>query len=254
MKQLIIYGNERFAGLHRYLEKYRQDAKPEHLHMVRVELKKIKTFFELIAFCSNQFNATKSYKPLKLIFKKAGHIRESEILHKLFKQYKIKVLKKTLVRQNKAKKHTIAQFQKRTSHFIKIVKQSHKRAGAYLSTIKRSDLTNCILQTEHELQQRFHQKFRQDDLHPHRMQIKKLIYLQEINAGGTISKKTEVYDAIQNCIGEWHDKTMLINYIKNSTSSNQVIAAKLKSARAADLKSIKVLIKALMELNAQGWD
>jgi CHAD domain-containing protein len=59
-KQLQKYGNKRFAFLNTDLKKYKQHIKPEQLHQMRVELKKIKNLFGFLAFSSKKFNAKKN--------------------------------------------------------------------------------------------------------------------------------------------------------------------------------------------------
>src|SRR6185312_7211724 len=127
IKQLHKYGNKRFAFLNARLKKYKQHAKPEQLHQVRIEFKKIKTLFNFLAFSSKKFNAPKNYKPLKHIFKKAGRIRDTDILHQLFKTYKLTKFEKALIPKPKRQKKTIEKFQSKIVQHIKTTKHAHKQ-------------------------------------------------------------------------------------------------------------------------------
>ena len=119
IKQLHKYGNKRFIFLNARLKKYNRHAKPEQLHKVRVELKKIRTLFNFLGFGSKKFNAYKNYKPLKHIFKKAGRIRDADVLHQLFKEYKFTKIEKAVIPKAKDQKKLIAKFHKKNSALYK---------------------------------------------------------------------------------------------------------------------------------------
>ena len=136
MKQLIKYGDKHFRLLNIHLKKYKQNAKPKNLHLLRVELKKIKTLFDLLAFNSKQFNML-SYKPLKHIFREAGYIREWDVLHRLFKDYGLEKLEKQIIPKPEDREQAIAEFHHKTGGHIKTVKQSHKKISKYVAGVNK---------------------------------------------------------------------------------------------------------------------
>jgi len=246
MKQLIKYGNKRFTLLNAGLKKYKQHTKPEHLHEVRVELKKIKTLFNFLTSDLKQFNAATAYKPLKQIFKKAGVIRESHVLQKLFKDYKLESFEKAVIPKTKEQKKTIVHFQKKTAQYIKIANPSHKKIEKYLAHTNTSDLRKYIAKTQQQLCEKLFQKFSQNELHPIRKQIKELIYLSQITNGENNLQKIATYDKLQDTIGNWHDKIVLICILqKKQNPLYKEAVQKLKWGCTSDIKLIKLLMNAL---------
>ena len=246
MKQLIKYGNKRFTLLNAGLKKYKQHAKPEHLHEVRVELKKIKTLVNLLLFNSKQFDIATYYKPLKQIFKQAGLIRDSDVLHQLFKDHKLERFEKAVIPKTKEQKKTIAKFHKKTGQYKKTTKQIHKKIEKYFAHINSEDLKKYILKTEQQLCEKLFQKFNTDELHPIRKLIKELIYLSQITNEENNLQKIETYDKLQDTIGNWHDKIVLIDlFQKNQNSLYKESVQKLKRGCTGDIKLIKSLMNAL---------
>jgi len=246
MKQLIKYGNKRFTLLNAGLKKYEQHAKPEHLHEVRVELKKIKTLVNLLVFNSKQFDIAANYKPLKQIFKKAGLIRDSDVLHQLFKDHKLERFEKAVIPKTKEQKKTIAKFHKKTGQYKKTTKQIHKKIEKYFAHINSEDLKKYISKTEQQLCEKLFQKFNTDELHPIRKLIKELIYLSQITNEENNLQKIETYDKLQDTIGKWHDKIVLIDlFQKNQNSLYKESVQKLKRGCTGDIKLIKSLMNAL---------
>ncbi|HKC69805.1 MAG TPA: CHAD domain-containing protein, partial [Bacteroidia bacterium] len=140
MKHLNKYVNKRFSILKSNLKKYKNKPKPEQLHQVRVELKKVKTIFKLLACNSKQFSFSSSYKPLKHIFKKAGHIREWDVLHQLFEHYKLQEFEENIIPSPKERKSEITKFHKKTKQYILTVKQIHKKTKGFFKKVNKQDL------------------------------------------------------------------------------------------------------------------
>jgi len=247
VKRLVKYGNNRFRYLTIYLEKYKQDAKPEYLHQVRVELKKIKNLIDLLAFNSKQFTPPVVYEPLKNMFGEAGRIRESDVLHQLFKDYKLKKFEKEIIPEVRKKKNQlITAFHQKTKQYKKIVKQTGKKSEKYLAGVNRKILRKYILKAEHKLNKKMLSKFRQDELHKMRKRMKQIVFLSEIVSAKNIPKKIKLYNKVQNIIGRWHDKSVLIGLLKgNRSSSCKVVIRKLRSGCTRDIKLIKPLLVTL---------
>lgn len=246
IKQLQKYTHKRFTLLNAGLKKYKLHAKPEQLHEVRVELKKIKTLFNFLAFSSKKFNEHKNYKPLKHIFKKAGLIRDVDVLHQLFKDYELEQFEKAVLPKEKNQNKLIEKFHKKTRHYIKTSNQSTKQMENYLANTGTLDLKDYISNTEHQLREKLFRDFKQDELHLIRKQLKELVYLSQIMGKKSTIKEIEIYDKLQNTIGDWHDKNVLIDILQKKQSSlYKDSVQKLKLGCASDLKLIKSLMNNL---------
>lgn len=245
MKQLIKYGDKRFRLLKVHINKYRQNARSKSLHLIHVELKKIKALLDLLAFNSKQFNAL-NYKPLKHIFREAGHIRECDVLHRLFKDYELEEPEKQIIPKPRNRKQAIAEFHHKAGRHIKTVKESHNKARKYIAIVSIEGLRKYISQTEEQLNKRLFPKFKPNELHLIRKQVKELIYLSQMMDDKNNSQRIKAYDKLQNAIGKWHDKKVLIELLqKNKSTSHKAIIEKLKSNCAFDIKVIKAQVNEL---------
>ena len=239
MKLLIKYADKRFKSLHVHLDKYKQCVGIEDLHQIRVELKKIKTLFDLI---THDFKKSE-YKPLKNIFKNAGRIRETDVLHQLFRKYKLQQFEKSIKREALERKSAIAAFRQKAKYYKKAVNHIQQRSKKYLIEINRGNLNKYVFKVEQKINKKLFSKYRLDELHKIRKQIKKIIYLSQVTDSKDISKKNKLYDNLQNIIGQWHDKNVLIRLLqKNKGHSHKTVLGNLKLECNRDIKSIKSLI------------
>ena len=72
MKLNAKYLKNRRDAINSLLEKPKRLYTPATFHKLRVELKKLDAFFDLIKFSSKDFKRKKTFKPFKLIFNHAG--------------------------------------------------------------------------------------------------------------------------------------------------------------------------------------
>jgi CHAD domain-containing protein len=87
--KLIAYIKKRASAIDSFLEKPPQEFSAEDFHDLRVEIKKLKAGFALVAFCSRKISLKEYYKPFKSIFRQAGKIREMQIQQSIQKRYKL---------------------------------------------------------------------------------------------------------------------------------------------------------------------
>ena len=117
---------------------------------------------------------------------------------------------------------------------------------SYLASTNTPDLKDYISNTEHQLREKMFRDFKKDELHLIRKQLKELIYLSQIMKKKSTIKEIETYNKLQNTIGDWHDKNILIDFLqKKQNSLYKDSIQKLKLGCTADLKLIKSLMSTL---------
>ncbi|HKC69954.1 MAG TPA: CHAD domain-containing protein, partial [Bacteroidia bacterium] len=90
------------------------------------------------------------------------------------------------------------------------------------------------------LNQKLFREFNDNKLHSVRKPIKKLMHLLHILSNKDFFEKIKVYDELQNRIGTWHDKVLLIELLKKNKSGIYTdVIKKLQQGSSLDLKSIK---------------
>lgn len=243
MKQLIKYITNRFNLILSNLEKYNSIPEQEMLHIIRVELKKIKAIFNLINFCYQNFNASKEFKPLKEIFRTAGAIREVYLTKKLFLEYKIKFESEAV--NDKTENELISGFIKNIPRYKKIVLKSFKNLEMHSGKVDSACLRIYLNLKKSELQKQIYPEINESNLHEERKIIKEIIYLTGISDRGR-KNINPLYDEIQNTIGKWHDKHVLIKFLEEHfTDLHNNDIERMKSKCLVDVKNIKLMISKL---------
>jgi len=87
MKKSAKYLKNRQDAIHFILRKQRNKFTPETFHKLRLEIKKLNAFFDLVKYCSKDFKQNKTFKPFKLIFRQAGKVRELQLEEAMLKKY-----------------------------------------------------------------------------------------------------------------------------------------------------------------------
>ena len=63
------------------------------------------------------------------------------------------------------------------------------------------------------------------------------------------SQRIKAYDKLQNAIGKWHDKKVLIELLqKDKSSSHKATIGKLKSDSVVDIKAIRARVNELKKV------
>lgn len=238
MKSIKKYAHNRFRNLCKQLQRYEQRTNPDTLHRIRVELKKIKALFHLVGFCTDDFNARKKYKPLKKIFKMAGCIREFDVVVQMLHKYKIDSIRYDSHSVAERKKESIACFRKNIFSYRHKVSRCYKKMSTYFNEVNLKCSKKYILCVDKDLKQRLFPRIRAGRLHESRKLLKEIIYLSPLYTYNAVGAK--YYHELQDVIGDWHDKQMLINVLENDRSCpNPKVIKKLKMDSFNDLRRIK---------------
>lgn len=89
MRRFEKFAQQHFNSLNEHLEAYGSNKDSETLHKIRVDIKKIKS---ILVFANDQvkgFRAHKNYIPFRNIFRRAGEIREPEVVSRLLLAHNI---------------------------------------------------------------------------------------------------------------------------------------------------------------------
>jgi len=239
MKKFSRYAKNRFNSLANHLAKFGDDPRPELLHRIRLEIKKIKVLLHVTEFCIAEFNGHKHYLPFRSVFRKAGEIRQGEVLNELFRFYKIDLEgideKKLLADRRKL----ISSFQKELPRLLLAIEMKREILMRLFKTIKRSCFEKYAYLKEKELQKMVFPRLNQRKLHQTRKVIKEIICLSTI-AGNSQKEVHSVYDKLQIMIGLWHDKQIVATVLKTNKYHGE--GKILKTECRNDIKNIRELI------------
>lgn len=247
MKQIKKYASVRFVKLLNLLDRYDKTPTEEILHNIRVELKKIKSLFHLINFCSKKFNVSKEYSSLREIFREAGKIREMEVLNKLFLEYHMESVNEEI----KSGNHNLL-----VSNFRKNISKYKRMTATILNNIEKnlekinSDCFKKYSEIKKEkLNKQIFPILIEAELHNMRKVIKEIIYIAGISSWSK-KKLDPIYENIQNVIGSLHDKQMLLKLLEEQLpGSYEENINMLKSKCKTDMKNIILMISKFYKSN-----
>jgi len=215
--ELKNYATVQFQLLKRHLRRYGKSPDTETLHKIRVEIKKIKAILTLINTGVKRFNAHKNYVPLRNIFRKAGKIREPELIYGLLLRYEIGGIPDSMIPQSIHEASLSKEFQESIPSFINIIEAHEKKIEKNIHKIRQKDIEKFIKKQKEEFNLHLQSKWNRGTLHKARKVAKVIIYLS------ALTKKTKkdldpFYDKIQAAIGLWHDKQLLMPIMKENNS------------------------------------
>ncbi|MCA4895869.1 MAG: CHAD domain-containing protein [Cytophagales bacterium] len=239
MKKLSSYANKRFKALIDSLHSYHQIDEPEVLHSLRVELKKIKSILNLLQYGLPNFRGHKHYIPFRTIFRRAGEIRQPEVIYKLLLQNQIEGITDSQIPNADQEERLLSAFKNDVPMFIATVTAKRSKLKEYIKNLTEKKAGKYLTKRRRQVKRLLFPVFEPDALHKTRKIIKEIIFLDWVDKDKpsvTFLKK------IENRIGQWHDKQVLLK-ILNSTQYKDQSAILIASCQE-DLVNLKMAIQA----------
>lgn len=212
VKRLEEYTQFEIKSLINHLRDYRRHGKPDALHKIRVDIKKIKAILAALNGCLKGFKAHKNFIPFRNIFRKAGSIREPDVLASMLRQYNVDETVDALIHRNVQR--SAAAFRSDVPHFIAAIKKSTKKLTAFSKKVHHHDFASYLTDKKKELKSQLYPRPKMSIIHKVRKGIKELMYLSELEENGR-KREVKFYDSIQDVIGRLHDKQQLLDLLKN---------------------------------------
>jgi CHAD domain-containing protein len=237
VKQLKTYANKQFKCLTENLEGYHHLQDPEVLHKIRVEIKKIKVLINLMNFCVKKFKGHQHYIPFRAIFRKAGEIRQPEVLYKLLLLYQVSGVADEQIPKSKKLDTLKAAFQKGATLFIDSVRTQKKKIKKYYDQVSKSEARKYLKTKRRELKRLLFPRFNKAGLHKARKICKEVVYLQWIDSPRDLNP---FFNEVETIIGQWHDKQILLPMVKKNKGTDEVSI--LTAACQKDLVNLKSLV------------
>ena len=222
MKLNAKYLKNRRDAINSLLEKPKRLYTPATFHKLRVELKKLDAFFDLIKFCSRGFKHKKTVKPFKLIFNHAGKVRELQVEEAMLKKYFLDnllteysdSLKKLRLQEQKdyfsiANKKLASELKKKYREILPFVAQMDKKKVKNYMKKKKNKIEKLLSQGTLETQQ----------AHALRKRLKKFNYNRRSLNLGKQEKSLSNKDVLPELLGEWHDCQVVIKHLNKSMNT-----------------------------------
>ena len=238
MQALKKFAKTRYSHTQGFLEDYHNFQLIESLHVIRVEIKKIKAVLGVIHFSNKKFDNHKQFVPLRNIFRKAGAIREPELLLKILMRFEIHGPEPVELSKGPA---LIAEFKTDIPFFLEVLNKSSKKVLPAADQVSKRVFEKFLSRKVKTIRSMLYPSNSRKEIHTIRKAIKNLLYLSAVN---NFLKKRErtFFTYMETAIGNLHDKQVLLAMLKKKKiKADEFLIKSIKSECAKDLKGINLL-------------
>lgn len=187
------------------LESFSQSEDPEAIHQLRLGIKKVRAFVELMKECSAR-KAPKDFALLKKMFRQAGKIRDAGNNIKLLEHFHLAT--DELERERVS---AVAEFKRHMPEYRKKGKKAGRHLQADVISIKPSCVKDWYAARLIKISVLLTASG--DLLHEARKRIKELLYVSRMlpeELVGEIGLDRGYLDQLQEAIGQWHDTAVVL--------------------------------------------
>lgn len=222
-------------------------------HKLRVEIKKLNAFFDLIKFCSKDFKRKKTFKPFKLLFRQAGKVREVQIEEEMLEKYfavNILIEYRNNLRMLRLKRQ-IKYFSVANEKLAARLRKKCREVGKFLSRIDDRQINNYLGDRRHVIETLIGRKtLKASQIHKLRKHLKRLNYIQKLPGLDKTNETLVVKPGLLKLLGEWHDSQVFKRHLKlavDTVGVNPEEKGQLKDVQAKVSSERKLLYNKINE-------
>ncbi len=221
MKSSLLndYILENLESLVQNLSLYIKDKKPESLHRLRVDIKKVRAVY---SFAEYVLKIKLDTTLLKQLFLKGGKLREMYI-HILLLSSIPNPPQKMINQLKKKENILIQQFVKKGVRYIMLIENFRKKTSLPKIDLHKTKIIKYF-NKQAKKANKILKNINREDLHRYRKKIKKLMYIYNALSKRMQSKielnKAEINDQ-QKMLGDWHDTYSAITFLSHEPLSTK---------------------------------
>ena len=194
------------------LRAYSESGDADALHRLRLDVKKVKAFVQMVKACSDK-KTTRVFKDLGLLkkmFRQAGKVRDaSNTIQLLEQQHWVPAAFR--VEQDELRVSAVDEFRQQVGKYRKKGKKAGRRLLEDVNAIR----TGCIRDWYAGQLIRIGLLLTAsgDQLHEARKKIKELLYVEKLLPSGLVESlrlDKDYLDELQERIGQWHDMAVIV--------------------------------------------
>jgi CHAD domain-containing protein len=226
-------------AINHYLVKSPDTFTSIDFHQLRLGIKKLNAFLDLVAFCSKDFNRKKILKPFTEIFRKAGKIRELQIEQLTIRKHNTKGFLKEYSTKLKLEIST-----EKSGFFIlvnKLYPKIRKKQEELITYPIEINTKNCkeyfrkkSVNIEKIISKR---RLKRKKLHQLRKQLKTFNYNLKALFSENKATKTPLKSGLTSLLGKWHDCEVLLQHLKKG-----IVKENLNYHEIQELKNLKTAV------------
>ena len=240
MKAFDKYAKARFDSLHSNLEQYHQFQEQDSLHNIRINVKKIKAVLQVMDAALKKFDGHEQFIPFRNIFRKAGQIRQPEVMLHLLIRHGLEGL--PIDKLGDPKKHQ-DEFHVEIPFYMEQIRSHGKEIRDQLKKVRSRDVLKYLSKQMKAIKSRLVPKMNAKELHYVRKKIKLVVYLSgPVKLLG--KKKSTFYSDLEQAIGKLHDQEVLLGFLKaSSVPIDPTVITSLRKSCTHDRRAIAAMAK-----------
>ena len=224
----VKYLNKQFKKMLQQFKLFVQTQSPEALHAFRVQVKKIKSFLTLLEAGNNNDALSKTFRPVKKIFRSAGIIRSAQIHEKQARENNINPLK-FHKEQHEIQQEVTARLVSKQHKLIHTIKKVKKQLQHQMHPITNKAIRQFFTKQIQRTRQLLKTHDFTEQLHNGRKMLKHLLYNRRLIPNvADIDIDFNKVDAMQQVIGEWHDNKLALEYFRLKLPEKKLIPIQQK--------------------------
>ena len=210
------------------LETFFHSQDQRALHQFRVNVKKLKSLLVLLQSDRKNKKLLSQFKPVRKIFRKAGHIRNAHINIQLSHRFKLHneqfEKEQQLIVENGTR-----EFCSQGKEHLKELKKARKKISKTLHPVGKPTIRKFYKNTLRAISSFLAQPVFDERLHDCRKQMKYLLHNYKPSGKALESAlplNTDYLNKLQENIGKWHDNILAIDLV-SSEATGESQAAKI---------------------------
>ena len=242
-KEEAKYLDKEWTEMSARLKAFLETGNQEDMHKFRVQIKKLRAMLTLFESTSRRHGLLKDFKPVKNIFRSAGHIRDAHMNLQLSERYNLKNEAFELSQQ-KIIEDGIIEFRSNGKEFIKNLKNAHKQLIKQLPKVDNSSIADYYKKQLEQIAGNLVVTGFTEEMHTNRKLIKILVYnhkLADKALNGSLHLNAEYLDKLQETIGKWHDNIVAAQLFSSPELNDKPIVTRIKRLNTTVKRNITLL-------------
>lgn len=202
------------------LADFKADGDPEHLHLLRVAIKKVKA---ILALLEVNYHVNYDTKSLQKLFNKAGKIRELQLNVLLLKKHHCHP--ESLIEELEFVQFALQEkLVKGIPGYNKVVKKFRKETDFSFPLPAFNKIEKYLAKKKRKASRKFEEHTR-SGMHAFRMKIKSLLFVYSMLPNKIKNKldlPVDLLHDLQNEVGAWHDTWAAIQFLQQKRIDRQL--------------------------------
>lgn len=202
------------------LAAFQENRDAEHLHLLRVAIKKVKAILDLLEV---NYDVNYDTKRLQKLFNKAGKIRELQLNVLLLK--KLNCQPETVIVELELEQHALQEkLVKGIPGYSKGVKKFRKETDFSFPLPAFNKIEKYLAKKIRKASRKFEEHTR-SGMHAFRIKIKSLLFVYSVLANKIKNKldlPIELLQDLQDEVGSWHDTWAAIQFLQQKRIDRQL--------------------------------